>query len=669
LGADATGRGREAVAVEAVTIPRKATAFQLVFMTYAVICSGAYGLEEIISASGPGLSMVALLVLPVLYAAPISLTCAELSARYPLEGGYYRWVRLAFGDFVGYLSAWLVWASMFATNAAFAVLFGNYLRYFIPDLSPGAHLAVAAAVVWAAIALNYRGINLVGWASVVFTLVIFVPFLVMTVLGLFQWRYNPFEPFAHPDKTLGAALFDSFLIAMWLYGGFEKLTVNAAEVENPGRAFPLALGIAVPLCALSYIVPTLAALAANGDWQDWGESHFVTAAAAIGGPALGVAMALGGMVSNAGILMVTILGQSRLPLLLAEDGLFPPAFRKLHPRFFTPVVSLLVSGVVLTLLCRFRFAQLAGIYSLVQSLSYLLIYAALIRLRDRPATGDPKGFRIPVGRGGIALLAAPTVIIVLLVLRQGLWPGGAFDGGQALLDVALFASGPVTYVLWRWLRRPLSAALIPVLALLAVPGARAAEPDVIRVGMDTRRRPWAYVPGLDYSREDWDVSRGVQSLATSTLVALEIPTSSSRSSRPGDSTPWSRIRPTCARTWAGTGGKGSSGPFDRGRASGLGMSARETASLRDGKCYDERRTVFHRGVEREVSALRAHQATAEGEAQADPRPLVRRLPVRLREGAKEPAAVGLGEAGTMVADANERPALVAVHLELDDRRL
>ena len=53
------------------------------------------------SATGPGLSMVVLLVLPLVYAAPISLTCAELSARYPMEGGYYRWVRMAFGDLTG----------------------------------------------------------------------------------------------------------------------------------------------------------------------------------------------------------------------------------------------------------------------------------------------------------------------------------------------------------------------------------------------------------------------------------------------------------------------------------------------------------------------------------------------------------------------------------------
>jgi amino acid transporter len=498
-------------ATTGATGPRKATAFQLVFMTYAVICSGAYGLEEIVSASGPGLALLALVVLPLVYAAPATLACAELSARFPVEGGYYRWVTMAFGDLVGYVAGWLVWISMFATNAAFAVLFGNYLRHFVPDLSPTAHFLVAVTLVWVAVALNYRGISLVGWTSVVFTILIFVPFFLLTVSGLWQWRFSPIQPFVHPEKTLLVAAFDGFLIAMWLYGGFEKLTVNAAEVENPRRAFPLALGIAVPMCALSYILPTLAALAANGDWQDWGESHYVASALAIGGPVLAAAMAAGGLVSNAGILMVTILGQSRLPVVLAQDGFFPPGFRRIHPRFGTPVVSLVVTGIVLTLLCRFRFAQLAGLYSLVQSLSYLLIYAALFRLRARAtdsegSSASPDGFRIPLGNLGLALLFLPSLALVTLVIRQGLWPDGKLATGQALLDLAIFTSGPVTYFLFRrWFgaRRVMVAAGLALVFASAPGPAHAAEADEVRVGMDTRSRPWAYVPGLDYSKEDW----------------------------------------------------------------------------------------------------------------------------------------------------------------------
>ncbi len=431
-----------------IAAPRKATLSQLVFMTYAVICSGAYGLEEMISATGPGLALVILIVLPLAYAAPMALTCSELSSRFPVEGGYYRWVRIAFGDFAGYTAAWLVWLTMFATNASFAVLFGNYLRYFVPQLSPLAHFLCAAGLVWLAVLLNYRGISLVGKASMIFTALIFVPFAVLTVLGFLQWRYSPLTPFAHPEQPVGMSLVNGVLIAMWLYGGFEKLTVNAEEIENPVRAFPIALGIGVPLCALSYILPTAAALAAGGDWRDWGEAYYVTAAAKVGGPWLGAAMAAGGLISNAGIVMVTMLAQSRLPMVLAEDGFFPKVFQSRHARFGTPVVSLVVTGLALTVLCGFRFTQLVSAYSVVQALAYLLIYAALFKLRRQPDTAE-SAFRIPLGSLGLGLMVAPTLVIGALMLRQGLMHEGQLDVAQALFTLMLLASGPATYALTR----------------------------------------------------------------------------------------------------------------------------------------------------------------------------------------------------------------------------
>jgi amino acid transporter len=123
------------------------------------------------------------------------------------------------------------------------------------------------------------------------------------------------------------------------------------------------------MVAASYIVPTVAALAARGGWRDWGEAHFSEAAAEIGGPLLGAAMAAGGLISNACLLLVTILAQSRLPLVLAQDGFFPRAFVHKHARFGTPVVSLLVGAVVLTALCALPFAELTGLYSIVQVLA------------------------------------------------------------------------------------------------------------------------------------------------------------------------------------------------------------------------------------------------------------------------------------------------------------
>jgi amino acid transporter len=433
---------------------RKASVFQLVFLTYSVMCSGAYGLEEMVSSTGPGLTLVVLALLPIVWAAPISLAVAELAARHPVEGGYYRWARLGFGDRVGYLAAWLAWLTMFSTNAAFAVLFASYLRHFVPGLTPLAHFAVAAGLVWVATALNYRGIRLVGTTSVVLTVLIFVPFFLLTLIGLLRWQFNPFEPFVHPDKTAAAAFGDGLFVALWLYGGFEKMTVSAEEVEDPRRAFPIALGFAVPMTALSYVLPTLAALAANGDWAAWSEAHFGAAATAVGGPWLGAAMAAGGLASNTCLLMVTILGQSRLPMVLADDGLFPPVFRRTHPRFGSPVPALLLGAVVLTMLCGLRFSQLAGVYALVQALAYMLIYATLFRLRARGVGGE-HGFRIPLGRRGLALMVAPGVMLAAALVVRGLWHDGAFDTQQALIDLAIFASGPLTYWLFR---RPGTAA-------------------------------------------------------------------------------------------------------------------------------------------------------------------------------------------------------------------
>ena len=433
---------------------RKATTLHLVFMTYSVICSGAYGLEEMISGSGPGMALFTLIILPFIWAVPVALACAELSARYPVEGGYYRWARMAFGDFTGYMAGWLVWLANLATNGTFAVLFANYLRYWIPDLSHFWNWVIAAVVIWITVYLNWRGIRPVGTTSIILTALIFFPFLGMTLLGLLKWQSNPFVPFVAPGQAPLPAFAAGLGIAIWLYSGYEKLTTNAGEVENPSRAFPIALAISVPMTAGSYIIPTLAALAGVDHWREWGESYFSVAAKTLGGPALGMAMAAGGMISSTCLLMVTILGQSRLPMVMAEDGLFPKIFERTHARFGTPTVSLVVGGLVLTPLVYGKFSYLTAMFSMVQVLAYLLIFAALLRLRGHPeapsaaAGGQGKTFRIPLGTGGIALMIVPSVFLSGLAIVQTVWHDGGFDRSQAAIDVLVLASGPLTYLLF-----------------------------------------------------------------------------------------------------------------------------------------------------------------------------------------------------------------------------
>jgi len=167
-----------------------------------------------------------------------------------------------------------------------------------------------------------------------------------------------------------------------------------------------------------------------------------------------------------------------LPMVMAEDGLFPQVFRRTSRRFGTPVVSLLVGGLALSGLCRLKFSYLTGLFSIVQVLAYMLIYAALLRLRTRPprhavgsgtagrvvpvaavSGGGPGGaagsqdaerpFRIPLGIGGLVLMTLPSIVLAALVMVQSVWHDGVLDRTQAIVDLAVFASGPVTYLIFR----------------------------------------------------------------------------------------------------------------------------------------------------------------------------------------------------------------------------
>jgi amino acid transporter len=160
---------------------------------------------------------------------------------------------------------------------------------------------------------------------------------------------------------------------------------------------------------------------------------------------------------------VTILGQSRLPMVMAQDGLFPRLFGRVSVRFGTPIVSLLAGALALSVLARRSFAELAGLFSLVQVLAYVLICAALLRLRRRAADDPPhpglgpagggspqRPFRIPLGAAGLLLLMLPVFALTAFVVARQLWPEGGLGLRTIATDLLVFASGPATYFMAGW---------------------------------------------------------------------------------------------------------------------------------------------------------------------------------------------------------------------------
>src|ERR1700751_6116955 len=85
---------------------RRASLFYFVFVMYSYTTAGPFGLEGVVAASGPGMALIYDLVLPFCWSRPMEMVSAELTTAMPVEGGFYRWVRAAFGAFWGFLAVW-----------------------------------------------------------------------------------------------------------------------------------------------------------------------------------------------------------------------------------------------------------------------------------------------------------------------------------------------------------------------------------------------------------------------------------------------------------------------------------------------------------------------------------------------------------------------------------
>jgi len=454
---------------------KKATFFQLAFMIYGAVCAGAFGLEDMVSGAGPGIAIITLIIVPFLFSLPVSFAVGELTTMLPVEGGQYRWSRMAFGDFWGFQAGWWAWMTGVVTNGIFAVLFANYVEYWLPAIRDynlaalftgvelpaliqnlfgkmSVHWLICLSLIWFLHVLNLRGIQVVGNSAILLSIILLIPFAIMLVIGVAKWQFNPFTPLHAPDKNLLSGFGSALVIAIWLYSGYDKLSAAAEEVENPRNVFPPALFFAAALAMLSYVLPTIAGLAALGNWEEWAGAYFSPAAAKIGGAWLGHAMTFGALCSNALLLNVTMLAASRYPLTLAEDGFLPKFLTRLHPAYGTPAQALFWGSITYSLLALFDFSQLTIIYSWFQMSSYILLYANVWRMR-RTHAEMPRPFKIPFGKLGLFLAMLPTCVIALVAMGSTVLVEGAFNLRQLLIGTLTLLSGPVVYGMVRLLKK------------------------------------------------------------------------------------------------------------------------------------------------------------------------------------------------------------------------
>jgi amino acid transporter len=438
--------GKKEVKSEGVRgVVRKAALLPFVFVMYAYATGGPFGLEDMVGTSGPGLALLYMLLLPLFWCIPVSLVAAELTTAIPVEGGFYRWVRAAFGDFWGFQAGWWNWSASFLLAAAYAVLATDYLSFYFSAIVGWKHHLVSVLIVGVIAWINVRGIQMVGMVSTTLSVFVLLVVAALCLVAATKWQHNPFSPMVPPQVPPFQVFGVGLALGLWLYSGYEQVSSVAEEVENPQRNYPIALAIVVPLSIATYFLPTMFSLAALGDWQKWHTGYFSDAALLIGGRWMGFAMMIAALVTNLSLLNATVLTSTRMPSTMAEDGYLPVAFSARHPRYGTPWIAIIVSSIIYALLAQKTMVQLLTVYVWLRiGVTMLTVLSSWQLRKTQPELARP--FRIPWGRAGLLyVIVAPLVMSVVALVGSD-----PFARKWGPVPVLL---GPVMYFVLRSMRR------------------------------------------------------------------------------------------------------------------------------------------------------------------------------------------------------------------------
>ncbi len=439
--------------------PRRApiSLLGLLALIFLTVSGGPYGLEPMVSSVGARATLVLLFLVPLIWSLPVALMVAELASTLPLLGGYYRWVRVALGEFWGFQEGWWSWVFTWVDMPLYPALCGEILRQGWPlftgrALSGAATMAFVLGFIWLAALLNLRGAKFISRYAMVSTVAVLTPFVAFAALA---WRQAPAAPTPphHPLALAGWGL--GLSTVMWNYCGWDNVATFAPDVRNPTRNYPLALVLGVAGITLIYVVPVLAGLHLDPVRAHWQNGYFVRLAAMALGPALAPAVALimtltallSAWAQYTGQLLYVV----PLPLSLAQDGYLPRGLLQRN-RHQVAWRALLLCTVLYSIFAWASFAHLLAADVLLYSAALALEFIALWMLRRR-VPPLPAPFRIPLpGWRLLPLICAPlglaAAMFVLAVEQERAFTGVA---------LGLLASGPVVYWIlaaWRSKNRP-----------------------------------------------------------------------------------------------------------------------------------------------------------------------------------------------------------------------
>ncbi len=475
---------------------RRVLGFRDLVLFYLVT---GFSLRWIATAAAAGPSALVIWVIAALgLFVPLVFTVLELSSRYPEEGGIYVWSKRAFGPFAAFITGWSYWGSnlpyfpgLLYFAAANALFIGG-LSWQSLSSNSAYFIAVAMTGLTIAVAMNVVGLNVGKWLNNIGAIASWIPATLLILIGAVSWsRFGSATPMDAralvPSTSLKDVIFWSTIA--FAFGGVESGSTMGEEIHDARKTVPRAILTAGVAMTVLYIVATFSVLLGLPKDQVSGLQGIMQAIQAMTAR-VGVAWlapiaaafvtlnALGGV---GGWFAAT----ARLPFVAGIDRFLPPAFGRLHPRWRTPYVALLVQAGIAALFIFLGQAgtSVHGAYDALVSMGiiayfipFLFMFAALIVVQREPA--GPDVMRVPGGKPvAIALASLGFVVTAISIVLACVPPDDEPNKMLAVVKVvgssaALIGIGTVVYGLGR--RRANAAAIVLFACLIPAVAAAAA---------------------------------------------------------------------------------------------------------------------------------------------------------------------------------------------------
>ncbi|HEV8083553.1 MAG TPA: APC family permease [Chitinophagaceae bacterium] len=394
-----------------------------------------------------GIAGLTLLIIgAIFFFIPQGLAVNELSSNYPEEGGIYAWTKLLLGNGHGFLCGWCYWINnvlFYPTSVMGTAVIATYVINK-SNSTTGSSLTFilpfTLVALWLAAILNMIGMKKGKWLQNIGAICNYIPFIILAILGIYTFvTHSSANSFAAINWKLDFSTFSSlnlWAVIPFAYAGLELSATLGNEIKDPTRNLPRSVLIAAPFIALFYlvgsgsllyIVPKESIDVIGGAFQAinisvnridnslWWIASLAAAFAAIG---------------RIGGLGAWITGSARVAFVVGLDKYFPPAFGRIHPRWHTPHIAILIQTILATIFLLMAIlgkgTTVEAAFLILLDMSIILyfipyVYLFICFLKHYYQAHVPK-VKMPFGKTGAIIIGSSGLMITFFAMFVAMIP-------------------------------------------------------------------------------------------------------------------------------------------------------------------------------------------------------------------------------------------------------